>query len=151
MAKKSMSNEDLRELFEANLKSEGQRLAKEQVPLAIQTLERTMRARKAPASAKVQAAKTILEKAEGRTPQAVPAAPAGSGSGLVVNILQLGTGEASTERIIDLADQGQVPEELAQRFFGQQPQMPGQVEVEIEPDPEPDPEPESEPEEAPWE
>jgi len=99
-----MTRAELEEVLTRNQKNEAQELATKLVPRAIDTLDKVMRGRKSPASAKVQAAKTILDEAVGKPGTQRPQAPTGEERGIVINIVSIA--DSTTERhVIDVQDQ----------------------------------------------
>lgn len=103
MPERTMTRAELEEVLTRNEKNEAQELAQRLVPKAIDTLESVMKARKAPHSSKVQAAKAILDEAVGKPGTQRPQAPIGEGTGIVINILSVS--DSTTESLkLDVKD-----------------------------------------------
>ena len=88
----TLTNAELRETLERNGKNEARIAAEKHIKAAIETFVTVMKSQKASASAKVSAAKALLEHAVGKPTQQVNLSGTGVG-GLTVNILKLSTGE----------------------------------------------------------
>jgi hypothetical protein len=110
---RTISESELEEILQRNEKNEAQLLSLELVPLAIGTLEKVCRSIKASASAKVQAAKALLDEAVGKPQTQKGALIAGDNKGLVVNILSV-TG-SSEHKVVDIVDVP--PDERAEQIL----------------------------------